>query len=91
MYMILENPKRMTKKEMRSEFVNKWVYAVDCDFDIGVPMKTGIPMVLADSPWEGSEDGIYEKLDDKYERTTYLSFLTNELNVFGISEVVANV
>ena len=91
MYMILENSKRMTKKEMRSKFANKWVYAVDCDFDIGIPMKTGIPMVLADSPWEGREDGIYKKLDDEYERTTYLSFLTNELNVFGISEVVANV
>jgi len=91
MYTFIENPKRMTKKEMRSEFPNKWVYAVDCDFDIGVPMKTGIPMVLADSPWEGREDGIYRKLDDEYERTTYLSFLTNELNVFGISEVAVNV
>ena len=48
-------------------------------------------MVLADKPWEGREDGIYRKLDEEYERTTYLSFLTNELNVFGISEVVANV
>ena len=78
-------------KEKRSEYANKWVYTVDCDFDIGVPMKTGIPMILADSPWEGSEDGIYEELDNKYERTTYLSFLTNELNVFGISEVAVNV
>ena len=59
MYMILENPRRMTENEMRKEFADKWVYIVDCDFEIGVPM--------------------------------YLSFLSNELNVFGISEVVTNV
>jgi len=40
MYMILENPKRMTKSEMRQEFANKWVFAVEGDFDIGVPLKT---------------------------------------------------
>jgi len=91
MYVILENPKRMTENEMRKEFVNKWVYIVDCDFEIGVPMETGVPMVLADSPWEGREDGIYRKLDEEYGRTMYLSFLSNELNVFGISEVAANV
>jgi len=34
MYMILENPKRMTKKEMRKKFADKWVYVIDCDFEI---------------------------------------------------------
>ena len=87
MYRILENPRRMTKSEIRSEFPNKWVYMVEGDFDIGVPMKTAIPMIIADSPWEGDEDGIYDKLDDEYERTTYQSFLSNEINVFGFSEV----
>jgi len=91
MYMILENPKRMTKKEMRSEFANKWIFAIEGDFEIGIPLKTAVPMVIADSPWEGWEDGIYEKLRDKYERTLHLSFLSNELNVFGVSEVTANV
>jgi hypothetical protein len=89
--MILENPKRMTKSEMREEFANKWVFAVEGDFDIGVPLKTALPMVIADSPWEGREDGIYTMLKDKYRRTLHLSFLSNELNVFGFSEVVENV
>ena len=90
MYILLENPKRMTKKEMRKEFADKWIYVADCDFEIGVPMETGVPMLVADTPWEGSEDGIYEKLDVEYGRTMHLSFLSNELNVFGISEVAAN-
>jgi hypothetical protein len=89
--MILKNSKRMTEDEMRKEFANKWVYVVDCDFEIGVPMETGIPMVLADSPWEGREYGIYRKLDEEYGRSMYLSFLSNELNVFGFSEVAMNV
>ena len=42
MYMILENPKRMTKKEMRSKFVNKWVFAVEGDFELGVPLETSM-------------------------------------------------
>ena len=88
MYMILENPRRMTKDEIRTEFANKWVFVVECDFDIGVPMKTAIPMVIADSAWEGREDGIYAKLKEQYGRTMHLSFLTNELNVFGFSEIV---
>ena len=91
MYMILENPRRMTKNEMREEFANKWVFAVEGDFDIGVPLKTALPIVIADSPWEGREDGIYTMLKDKYRRTLHLSFLSNELNVFGFSEVVENV
>jgi hypothetical protein len=91
MYVILENPSRMTKKEMRKEFAGKWVFAVEGDFDIGVPLKTAIPMVLADSPWEGREDGVYTRLKEQYERTAYFSFLTNEINVFGFTEVVANV
>ena len=90
MYMLLENPTRMTKNEMRNEFVNKWVFAVEGDFDIGVPLKTAVPMVIADSPWEGWEDDIYEQLRDKYERTLHLSFLSDELNIFGVSEVTAN-
>jgi hypothetical protein len=88
--MILENPRRMTKSEMRSEFVNKWIFAVEGDFELGVPLETAIPMVVADKAWEGREEGIYTTLKEKYERTVYLSFLTNELNVFGFSEVVDN-
>jgi len=54
MYTIVDNPKRMTKDEIRAEFANKWVFVVECDFILS------------------------------------LSFLTNELNVFGFNEVVEN-
>jgi hypothetical protein len=91
MYTILENQKRMTRKEMRKEFPDKWVYVVDCDFELGIPMKTGVPKVIADIPWEGRETGMYRKLDDEYGRTMYMSFLSNEINVFGFSEVKVNV
>jgi len=88
MYKIIENTKRMTKEEMKKEFANKWVFVVDADFAINMPMSSGIPIVVADSAWEGRDEGIYQNLKDKYEKTTYLSFLTNEKNVFGFSEVL---
>lgn len=90
MYKILEKPVRMTKNEMRSNYKNKWIFAVEGDFDIGVPLKTAIPMVITDSPWEGWEDGIYEKLKEKYEGIYHLSCLSNEENIFGFVEVANN-
>lgn len=90
MYTILDNPKRMTKDEIRTAFANKWVFVVECDFSLSAPMKTGIPIVIADRAWEGREEGIYAKLKEQYGHTMHLSFLTNELNVFGFNEVVEN-
>lgn len=40
MYMILENPKRMTKKEMRKEFANKWVFLWFLQINLGRGRKT---------------------------------------------------
>jgi hypothetical protein len=80
----------MTKSEIRTTYDKKWVFAVEGDYDIGVPLKTAIPMVIADSAWEGREDGIYTRLKEKYGRTLHLSFLSDELNVFGVGEVTRN-
>jgi hypothetical protein len=90
MYTVIDNPKRMTKNEIRTLYDKKWVFAVEGDYDIGVPLKTAIPIVIADSAWEGREDGIYTRLKEKYGRTLHLSFLSDELNVFGFSEVLTD-
>ena len=88
MYEILENQPRMTRKEMAEKFKGKWVFSVDADFSLGVPTKTAIPKIIADEPWEGRETGIYQDLDDEYNgKTTYRSYLLNELHSFGFSEV----
>ncbi|MCL2387719.1 MAG: hypothetical protein FWC89_09270 [Defluviitaleaceae bacterium] len=88
MYKFVENPTRMTRKELRETFDGKWVFVVEGDYDINKPLTTAIPMIVADDAWEGIEEGIYDKLDDKYRRTAYLSYLKDELNVFGFTEVL---
>jgi len=88
MYQILEDSKRMTEEEMWRTFKGKWIFVVDCDYELGVPMKTGIPKVVADVPWEGRKDGIYKKLKEEYGRTKHISYLLNEWNVFSPNEFI---
>ena len=88
MYKILDMPKRMTTKEIMSEFNGKWVFLVDLEGSPFDWFKTAVPAVVADEEFEGGETGIYDKLDDQYDgKTMAWSFLPNELNVFGFSEV----
>ena len=88
MYTLVDIPKRMSPEQIMNEFKGKWVFLVDLD---GPPFgwfKSAIPAIVADEPFEGSETGIYDSLTDKYNgNTTDWSFLPNELNVFGFSEV----
>jgi len=89
MYKILESPKRMTPKQVIKEFKGKWIFLVDLD---GSPLgwfKSAIPMIVADEIFEGSETGIYRKLNEDYNGNTFdWSLLPNEINVFGFSEVL---
>ena len=89
MYEILENQPRMTRKEMAEKFKGKWVFAVDADFSLGVPTKTAVPKIVTDEPWGGHKEGIYDKLEEQHEKTTYYCFLFENL-VTGFSEVFAD-
>jgi len=61
MYKLLENPVMMTKEAIDKKFDGKWVYIVKAKFTEGQQFIEGVPVIVADSPCEGGDDGIYEK------------------------------
>ena len=71
MYIIIDNPKVLTKDEIEKEFDGKWVYIVKAKFTDSKSLVEGMPVVVADSPFEGNEDGIYEQFDSKEYVTRY--------------------
>jgi len=87
MYEILENPTRMSRDEIKKEYKGKWVFLVEPEGKIGCFMKSAIPIVIADIPWEGYDAGIYQKFIDDYESNMDLSFIPCE-SVTGFREVI---
>jgi len=89
MVTILKNQRRMNREEIVEEFRGKWVFLVDLE---GPPLgrfQTAIPAVMADDVFEGDETGIYDKLDEEYNgNTADLTYLRNQVNVFGFNEVL---
>ena len=73
MYQIIENPRVMTKEEIDKVYDGKWVYVVKATITRGGTLIEGMPVVIADSPYEGTEDGIYKiyREPDYEERLDY--------------------
>jgi hypothetical protein len=83
MYEILKNPKRMTIQEIDSSFDGKWVYIIQCEETEGYKTIAGVPVVIADGPFEGVDEGIYNQFDDpRYEPTLSYSVLLPTLNFY---------
>jgi len=89
MVTILENQRRMDREEIVKEFGGKWVFLVDLE---GPPLgrfQTAIPAVMADDVYEGRETGIYARLNEEYNgNTADVTYLRNQINVFGFNEVL---
>ena len=58
-YQILENLKMMSAEEIEKTFDGKWVYIVKADITRHGELIKGIPVIVADAPFEGNEDGVY--------------------------------
>jgi hypothetical protein len=59
MYKVIENPKRMTREEIYKEFDGKWIFSTHVE-PVSGGMNTAIPRIIADSPFEGDEEKIYD-------------------------------
>ena len=90
MYTILENPPRMTPKEVANAFNGKWIYLVDLEGSPFTWFKSAIPAVVADKEFAGSETGIYDKLNEKYNGNITTWSLLHDEFMFGFSEVLAD-
>ena len=56
---LIENPVYMTYVEMKEEFCGKWILIANCKFTPHMELLGGIPVAVADSVYEGREDGFY--------------------------------
>ena len=87
-YIIIENPKMMTREEIITAYTGKWVYIVNTDIDEHGTLIEGIPVVLGEYQFAGVEDGIYEQFDrDEYGRDLSYTLLPTGYvvsSVFGM-------
>ena len=63
MYQILEKPMMMPYEDIISTYDGRWVYVVKANITKHGEMIEGMPVVVADSPYEGNENGVYEQYD----------------------------
>ena len=71
---IPENEQRaMSKEEIKEAFNGRWIFMTHIQDD----PYSAVPVVIADTPYEGSEDGIYQDYvnDERYGVTGYTSLL----------------
>ena len=57
---IIETPVYMTIEEIEKQFVGKWVFVANCTDGDG-RTTGGIPVAVADTQFEGYEDGFYDR------------------------------
>jgi len=61
---LVVNPVYMSYDEMRAKFAGKWILVTNCvESDYG-RLIGGVPVVVADTVFEGQEDGFYDKFKD---------------------------
>jgi hypothetical protein len=66
-YKLLEHTEPMTEKEIRRLYMGYWVYIVKAKLTETGGLIEGIPVVIGAVPYDGVEDGIYEKYkSDEY-------------------------
>ncbi|MCL1998550.1 MAG: hypothetical protein FWG65_07275 [Turicibacter sp.] len=86
MYEILENQPKMTNEEIHEKYEGKWLFVVKERGDQYDSLDDHIPVVVADTAWEGSEEGIYEVYlrDPQWITAGELSLLPRNPNaIFG--------
>jgi len=89
MYEILENPQRMSREEVYEKYDGKWLFIIHLEGEPFQPWETGIPVVVADSDWEGDDEGIYDVYydDPSITRLMHLSLIRDENFFFGFWEL----
>jgi len=90
MYEILKNPPKMSRDEICEKYDGKWLFVVQRRDEPFQPYKNEIPVVVADTAWEGDDDGIYDVYynDPNLATVGHLSLLPEEENTFfGFWEV----
>ncbi|MDR1688671.1 MAG: hypothetical protein LBS21_08690 [Clostridiales bacterium] len=81
---LIENPVYMTYEEMKQKFDGKWIYVVNCNYTQYQELLGGVPVVVADEPFEGRSDLFYDQFFSKeYSPRTSRNFKPNQIGLFG--------
>jgi len=89
-YRLLDHTEPMTEAEIRQLYMGYWVFIVKAKITETMELIEGIPVVIGAVPYDGVEDGIYEKYDtDEYEERYGMSLRYNKDLQFIISSMSA--
>ena len=72
---IIENPTYMRYEDMEKEFDGRWILITRCEYDELDKFIGGIPVAIADKPFQGQSDGFYDEFKaSKYSPMTDINF-----------------
>ena len=80
MRQVIENPVYMTTDEMKATYQGKWIYIARCVMIERNELVGGVPVVMADEPFEGAADSFYDRFRTKeYAPRCHRNFNRKEL------------
>jgi hypothetical protein len=89
-YKLLDHMESMTEAEIRRLYMGYWVFIVKAKLTETMGLIEGIPVVIGAVPYDGVEDGIYDKYDaDEYAERYGMSLRYNKDLQFIISSLGA--
>ena len=79
-YKFVEHPDFVGIDEMESRYDDYWVFMTNAQFTETHGLLGGIPVIIADTPYAGGDEGIYRQYfeDDKYMPCLGKSFLWDD-------------
>jgi len=87
MYEIIDKDKRKeyTFEELQQKFDGKWLYLVNSEFSDENFLLYGIPVIIADSHYEGFDGGIYDEFGgDEFGEVVDLDFTRLMIDVMSV-------
>lgn len=78
----IEKTTYMTAEEIQTKFNGKWVLITNAEMTLAMEFIGGIPVVIADSIYEGHEDGFYTEYVDNDEYSPCLDLDYRDSSLF---------
>ena len=81
-YKLLDNTEPMTMAEIRRLYTGYWVFIIKAKFTDTGGLIDGIPVIIGAVPYDGVEDGIYDKYGFKIAPSPYIQIRENTLYIY---------
>ena len=78
-YKLLQENNPLLYDDIKKQYGGYWVYLVNAEYSNEGRVMSGVPVILGMMPYDGAEDGIYEKYKSReYEKRIGVSLLPND-------------